>query len=550
MLTIGASNDPLEREADRVADRVMAVPAHSAVSGAPLHIQRYARQATDDIDTAPASVDSVLASPGNPLEKALRQDMEQRFGYDFSQIRVHSDTAAELSARDVSAHAYTAGRDIVFGAGQFTQGTHEGRRLIAHELTHVVQQSGSDGLRADESNEKRGLSPVFQQESFVMQAQEAQVLSNAISTIHPSHSKVRALQRYPASYLPANETDGTQSITDDSTCPGYEPGEVEQSRQANYQFQSLKPGGPGSPLPGKWLFSGFGVAESDVEPQRLLPALLDPLAQSLEMRRGGPKEYYLALDFVGFADCAGPDAFNQGVKQDRAFKLETAVTSWVTTMPGRIANPSGRFNGPFTADAGEYVAPGNAMPSDRMKNRSVVLSERWVPVPDSERRPQVCSRPVRLPVLGTPVGRHAYVDVPSTHKRYAVTNAFCDKDPNDPLARFPLPRIAQKSDRSIDPCGNPFSCVPCNPMLGKSVPDTVQCLEREYLSYPNPSLYNLPGPNSNTFAKQLASTCCRGIRPGTEPPGLGELLGWGYNPAAWPGLPPNPPCSGRPGCPP
>jgi len=140
-LTIGASNDPLEREADRVADQVMAM-GYSSVNEAPLHIQRYAGQASEGADTttAPASVDRVLASSGRPLESALRQDMEQRFGHDFSQVRVHSDVAAEQSAREVNAYAYTAGNNIVFGTGQFAPKTYEGQRLIAHELTHVVQQ--------------------------------------------------------------------------------------------------------------------------------------------------------------------------------------------------------------------------------------------------------------------------------------------------------------------------------------------------------------------------------------------------------------------------
>ena len=89
-----------------------------------------------------------LTSPGRPLEPALRQDMEQRFGYDFSAVRVHTDAAAEQSAQDINAHAYTLGHDIVFGAGQFAPGTHEGQRLIAHELTHVVQQSLTAGNSA------------------------------------------------------------------------------------------------------------------------------------------------------------------------------------------------------------------------------------------------------------------------------------------------------------------------------------------------------------------------------------------------------------------
>jgi len=66
--------------------------------------------------------------------------MEQRFGYDFSRVRVHSGAAAEQSAQDVNANAYTVGHDVVFGAALFAPGTHAGQRLLAHELTHVVQQ--------------------------------------------------------------------------------------------------------------------------------------------------------------------------------------------------------------------------------------------------------------------------------------------------------------------------------------------------------------------------------------------------------------------------
>ncbi|MES1245798.1 MAG: DUF4157 domain-containing protein [Acidobacteriota bacterium] len=89
-------------------------------------------------------MDRVLAAPGRPLEPALRQDMEQSFGHDFSRVRVHSGAAAERSAQDVNAHAYTVGHNIVFDAGAFAPGTQRGRRLLAHELTHVVQQSRPD----------------------------------------------------------------------------------------------------------------------------------------------------------------------------------------------------------------------------------------------------------------------------------------------------------------------------------------------------------------------------------------------------------------------
>jgi len=140
-LTIGSSNDPLEREADRVAAQVMAAPAHPAVGVAPPHIQRSPGSMAQGIGLAPASVDRVLASPGSPLDSALQQDMGDRLNHDFSSVRVHTDTVAALSAHTLNAAAYTVGQHVIFNANRYLPNTSAGRWLIAHELAHVVQQS-------------------------------------------------------------------------------------------------------------------------------------------------------------------------------------------------------------------------------------------------------------------------------------------------------------------------------------------------------------------------------------------------------------------------
>jgi Domain of unknown function (DUF4157) len=76
--------------------------------------------------------------------------MEGRFGHDFSQVRVHTDARADASAQAVQAHAYTVGHDIVFRAGEYSPGSTDGQRLLAHELTHVVQQGrATGGVQAD-----------------------------------------------------------------------------------------------------------------------------------------------------------------------------------------------------------------------------------------------------------------------------------------------------------------------------------------------------------------------------------------------------------------
>jgi hypothetical protein len=90
--------------------------------------------------TVPPIVHEVLRSPGQPLDTDTRSFMEGRFGHGFSRIRIHKDALAGESARAVNALAYTVGQDVVFGPGQYSPGTALGRRLLAHELTHTIQQ--------------------------------------------------------------------------------------------------------------------------------------------------------------------------------------------------------------------------------------------------------------------------------------------------------------------------------------------------------------------------------------------------------------------------
>src|SRR5215472_612435 len=89
----------------------------------------------------PSPFREVLAMPGRPIDPAVRSEAERHLGRDFSHVRVHTDAAAAASAEEINATAYTAGRDIVFGSGHYQPSTSAGRQLLAHELTHVLQQS-------------------------------------------------------------------------------------------------------------------------------------------------------------------------------------------------------------------------------------------------------------------------------------------------------------------------------------------------------------------------------------------------------------------------
>jgi hypothetical protein len=95
----------------------------------------------------PPIVHEVLRSSGQPLNASTRAFMEPRFGHDFSGVRVHTDTKAAESARAVNALAYTVGHDISFDAGLHESHTAAGRQLLAHELTHVIQQA--DGIQSN-----------------------------------------------------------------------------------------------------------------------------------------------------------------------------------------------------------------------------------------------------------------------------------------------------------------------------------------------------------------------------------------------------------------
>jgi hypothetical protein len=160
-LTIGAIDDPAEREADHVAETIMRSHAGGPASSpcscsgdgemceecqqkqSQPAIQR--RAAAPSVSThVPGIVSDVLRSSGHPLDAPTRAFFEPRFGQDFSHVRVHTGQEAAASAQSIQAHAYTAGSDIVFDQGQFSPHSTQGRGLLAHELTHVIQQRGPE----------------------------------------------------------------------------------------------------------------------------------------------------------------------------------------------------------------------------------------------------------------------------------------------------------------------------------------------------------------------------------------------------------------------
>jgi hypothetical protein len=173
-LQVSTPDDPFEQEADRVADTVMRMPEPASGTlvqrhviqrpGSECEVQREEEDELpvedDDQDiqvqtqTSPYSTRSVSTSltssiramdgGGSPLPASTRAFFEPRFGADFSRVRVHTDSRAAQTAESINARAFTVGQNIVFGAGQYATTSNEGQRLLAHELTHTVQQGASN----------------------------------------------------------------------------------------------------------------------------------------------------------------------------------------------------------------------------------------------------------------------------------------------------------------------------------------------------------------------------------------------------------------------
>ncbi|MBE9586600.1 DUF4157 domain-containing protein [Mucilaginibacter sp. JRF] len=170
-LTVGSANDPMEHEADAVADRVMRMPANDNF------IQRKCGGCGDDEHTHQPVADVVqrkgndsgvainnsttqqidgTKGGGSPMPSNTRSFMESRFGADFSNVRIHnSEHAAQLS-QGLHARAFTVGNDVYFNKGQYAPDSASGRHLLAHELTHTLQQGKNNTIRKDAEPGPRG----------------------------------------------------------------------------------------------------------------------------------------------------------------------------------------------------------------------------------------------------------------------------------------------------------------------------------------------------------------------------------------------------------
>src|SRR5262249_2114140 len=227
----GRLDDPLETEADSVAERVLRMPDRRPIESVPAQLTEErplgdtsdskrgqavrARPAAPtahlDGKEAPAAVRDVLATAGAPLDSETRAFFEARFGQEFSGVRVHHDAPAAASALEVGARAYTVRSDIVFAPGAYAPNTGAGRLLIAHELAHVVQQTAAPPITRR---------PAFQAHDEA----DLEDLANAGAT----ESRTAVLRRQPAPAA-AGAVAGAEHVLS-------RPEEIALSRTSDGQF--------------------------------------------------------------------------------------------------------------------------------------------------------------------------------------------------------------------------------------------------------------------------------------------------------------------------
>lgn len=353
-LVIDRPQDSYEQEADRVSEQIMRMSeprlqrncACGSTQGSTeeckecgkqrLSLQRTSLDAAHQVDGgyAPPIVQDVLRSPAVSLDPQTRAFMERHFGHDFSRVRIHADAGASQAADAVQAQAFTVGSDIVFGSGKFATSTPDGRKLLAHELTHVVQQTGAPAAAAHEAA-----------------AGEAATEAKELRTSRLSEPG--RLQRQPKAGKHARKTEA---------CPPMEPHEREEAAKAQLQLVERIP-------QQEWLIYGFPIGGTDIpggEAGGFISAIVRSLMQGHFVYMTGQDP----LEVLGFSDCfAGPKVDNRAIREARAANFCAGVkehyASTPKTYPALI-----RFCGPAPMD--ESVGP-NATRADRVQNRSILV---------------------------------------------------------------------------------------------------------------------------------------------------------------------------------
>lgn len=215
-LTVNQPGDVYEQEADEIADHVMQMGNEASAPGNTMPgIQRKCQHCQDEDKSMHRKEDTTetpqvtagneayinsLGGKGSPLSATERQFFEPRMGYDLSGVRLHTGSDAAASAKDVNALAYTHGNNIVFGAGQYQPGTGAGAHLMAHELTHTLQQKGN-GLQRLQRKKPAPTQPVSSETNQSV----TETISNAPAKYNDWNKSFTWQSKFQVTYDPGTE---------------------------------------------------------------------------------------------------------------------------------------------------------------------------------------------------------------------------------------------------------------------------------------------------------------------------------------------------------
>ncbi len=351
-LAINEPGDSYEQEADRVSEQVMRMPEprvqRTCACGGPEECEECGKNPPSlqrmSVDVAspaagglaPPIVYDVLRSPARSLDPQTRAFMGWHFGRDFGQVRIHADPGASRAADAVQAQAFTVGGDIVFGSGQFAPSTPAGQKLLAHELTHVVQQ---------------GAAPAAATHSPAEAPSEGAAEAGDLRTSHVSASGW--LQRQPKGGKDSPKTEA---------CPPMERGEKEEAAKAQLRLVERIP-------QQEWLIYGFPIGGSEIsgaEAGRFISSIVKSLMQGHFVYVTGQDP----LEVLGYSDCfAGPRVDNHVFRRLRAAGFCAGVKDYYSSTPKTYPKLI-RSCEPAVAD--QYVGS-NTTRADRAQNRSILV---------------------------------------------------------------------------------------------------------------------------------------------------------------------------------
>jgi len=240
-LTVNEPNDVYEQEADHMADQVMRMPdplasrdsffkpADKAIQRKCAHCEQEEKMLHRKESSAGevgsgsqlANYVSSLSTTGQTLSAGSRQFFEPRFGHDFSNVRIHTDAVAAKSAQSINALAYTTGNNIVFNSGQYSPETSAGQRLMAHELTHVVQQGGN--LTSNIQREVKAPAPACSMVSAIPSAERYNFVVNTDTFVDGEEKrltdKIATLDaKLPIDVLGMASSEGPEANNVDLSC--------------------------------------------------------------------------------------------------------------------------------------------------------------------------------------------------------------------------------------------------------------------------------------------------------------------------------------------